>query len=427
MFVHFRQQGRRLQASLMHTRRVAGKMHSEHIASLGSVDADVSVRERLAFWIAIEERLARLGNRVGPDDRDKIIAALCARIPFLTPDDLRGVQEENAKDDETAWGGIRDLNASGVEQHKSLIASAEKKIAEQTASAAEAAERAAVAKDRLERIKRGETVPSGLGKRLDFAKLMRKAGITPSLLKRAELLGSLTAEEFEGFLEKKHVGFEAMDKAMNREARQILRARRRALPAGGAIMMVRKSKHQDEFGSRGVEFAMASWDMQRTQSYVERGRQFENATDENLQALFVQAFRDWRANLWGDGRRSQVADVSAEYTLRGVDPPYALVEDDLLEIGSTVAADVMLLDEYVAAPKSRHLSRHFRMKAFVWPRSPGGSGRKSCRCSRPRPPRAAGPARERGVYGACAPGSAEPAHRARAPPTPCLGRNRRRR
>src|SRR5271156_3474927 len=59
MFVRFRQQGRRLQASLMQTRRVAGKMQNEHIASLGSVDADVSVRERIAFWIEIEERLAR--------------------------------------------------------------------------------------------------------------------------------------------------------------------------------------------------------------------------------------------------------------------------------------------------------------------------------------------------------------------------------
>jgi hypothetical protein len=124
----------------------------------------------------------------------------------------------------------------------------------------------------------------------------------------------------------------------------------RSIGRGKTIAMVRKSKNEDEFGSRAVEFAMANWDMQRTQSYVERGRQFENATDEDLQALFVQAFRDWRANLWGDGRRSRVEDVSAEYTLRGVDPPYALVEDDLLEIGSTVAADVALLD----APLSRH-------------------------------------------------------------------------
>ena len=66
MFVRFRQQRRRLQASLMQTRRVSGKMQSEHIASLGSVDADVSVRERLAFWARLPERLARLGIASAP-------------------------------------------------------------------------------------------------------------------------------------------------------------------------------------------------------------------------------------------------------------------------------------------------------------------------------------------------------------------------
>ena len=211
----------------MQTRRVAGKMQSEHIASLGSVDADVSVRERLAFWAELPTRFARLGNRVGIEDHAKIYGALHARIPMVTPEEQRDLQAENAKDDERFWGAIRDLNASGVEGRKGLIASAEKEIAEQLASAAQAAERAAAAKERLERIKRGESVSGGLGKRLDFEKLMlREAGVTPSLLKRAKLLASLTVEEFERFLKKKQVGFEAMDKAMYREARQILRARK---------------------------------------------------------------------------------------------------------------------------------------------------------------------------------------------------------
>ena len=105
MFVRFRQQGRRLQASLMQTRRVSGKMRSEHIASLGSVDAEVSVRERLAFWAKLPERLARLGNRVGPDDQAKVYAALHARIPMVTPDEQRAIQEANAEGDERFWGG----------------------------------------------------------------------------------------------------------------------------------------------------------------------------------------------------------------------------------------------------------------------------------------------------------------------------------
>src|ERR1700675_2329806 len=46
------------------------------------------------------------------------------------------------------------------------------------------------------------------------------------------------------------------------------------------IAMLRKSKHEDEFGSRVAEFAMASWDMQCTQSYVMRPRclRFRRAT-----------------------------------------------------------------------------------------------------------------------------------------------------
>ena len=130
--------------------------------------------------------------------------------------------------------------------------------------------------------------------------------------------------------------------------------------------MARKSKHEDGLSSDVVEFAMANWDMQCTQSYVERGRQFENATAEELQTLFVQVFRDWRADLWGEGR-PRVQDVSAEYTLRGVDPPFLLVDDDLEEIGSAVAEDVGrmgpeklaemnsgLLDADLAAQKSRN-------------------------------------------------------------------------
>ena len=82
---------------------VALKMQSEHIASLGSVDVEISVRERLAFWAKLPERLARLGNRVGSDDLPKVYAALHARIPMVTPDEQRAIQEANAEGDERFW------------------------------------------------------------------------------------------------------------------------------------------------------------------------------------------------------------------------------------------------------------------------------------------------------------------------------------
>jgi hypothetical protein len=158
MFVRFRQQGRRLQASLMQTRRVSGKMQSEHIASLGSVDAEVSVRERLAFWTKLPERLARLGNRVGPDEHAKLYAALNARIPMVTAEEQRAVQEENAKGD-------------------------------------------------------------------DVERALDAAGWTPRKFRRARLRWSLSEAEFETALANTNAA-EAVDKAFDREALRIIRARR---------------------------------------------------------------------------------------------------------------------------------------------------------------------------------------------------------
>jgi hypothetical protein len=63
MFVRFRRQGNRLQVSLIENRRVGGKVVAEHIGALGSVNAAVLVRERLAFWVKVPERLQPFGGR----------------------------------------------------------------------------------------------------------------------------------------------------------------------------------------------------------------------------------------------------------------------------------------------------------------------------------------------------------------------------
>jgi hypothetical protein len=227
MFVRLRQQGRRLQASLMQTRRVSGKMRSEHIASLGSVDAELSVRQRLAFWAKLPERLARLANRVGPDDQAKIYGALHARIPMVTPDEQRTVQEENAEGDERFWEAMRDMGTASVEEHRALIARTETKIAEHAPKAAEAGERAQAAKNRLERIRRGENVPGGLGKPFDVRAALKAEGFTERDLRRMRLLASLTEAEMKQASAK--AGAEvvgAADRAIKHEARRIIRARR---------------------------------------------------------------------------------------------------------------------------------------------------------------------------------------------------------
>src|ERR1700733_4085976 len=64
-----------------------------------------------------------------PDEHPKIIGALHSRIPMVTPEDIRAVQEESFKDDERFWDTMRDMNASHIEGLKGHIALAEAKIA----------------------------------------------------------------------------------------------------------------------------------------------------------------------------------------------------------------------------------------------------------------------------------------------------------
>ena len=168
-------------------------------------DADASVRERLAFWAKLPERLARLGNRVGPDEPAKTYGALHARNPMVTPDEQRSIQEENAKDDERFWDTMRDLNASHIEGHKALVAKAEAKIAEMVPEVAKAAEKVEVARNRLEKLKRGEDVAGGLGKRFDYpaaVAMLKAAGLTSKDFRRMELVADakMTDVQFEAVI-----------------------------------------------------------------------------------------------------------------------------------------------------------------------------------------------------------------------------------
>jgi hypothetical protein len=86
MFVRFRKTPRRLQVSILEkTSRKAGKVASEHVASLGSVTLPMTVRGRQAFWAYLWDRLATLSNRVGAEDQARIRNAVHARIPMVLP------------------------------------------------------------------------------------------------------------------------------------------------------------------------------------------------------------------------------------------------------------------------------------------------------------------------------------------------------
>ena len=87
MRVRVRKIGRRLTISLEDAERVNGRPRNERIA-LGAIAVGATARDRATFWQAIPERLDRLSNRIGPADREAILAALAWRVPKPTAEEL---------------------------------------------------------------------------------------------------------------------------------------------------------------------------------------------------------------------------------------------------------------------------------------------------------------------------------------------------
>lgn len=99
---------------------------------------------------------------------------------MVTLDEQRALQLENAKADEQFWSSLHDMHAGNVEGHKALAATVERAVADGQAGMADNAEKRDTAKERRERLERGEDVPGGIGKpftREDAERILREAGV----------------------------------------------------------------------------------------------------------------------------------------------------------------------------------------------------------------------------------------------------------
>jgi hypothetical protein len=138
----------------------------------------------------LHERLGKLGNRVDPTTQGKILGDVHARIPMVTLDEQHALKLENTEADERFWTNLRDTNQANAEDHKRLLATTERTIANMESAAA----KAAAARDRVERLRRGEDVPGGVGKPLtleDILDILRKAGMTTAEIRHCEELAAL--------------------------------------------------------------------------------------------------------------------------------------------------------------------------------------------------------------------------------------------
>lgn len=215
MFVRFRQSRARLQVSLAESRREAGKVRLAHIAGLGSIAEPMTIASRLAFWTGLRERLDKLANRVG-DGQVKVLDAIHARIPMVTLDEMRALQRENAEDDAKFWDALANMNAEHAEGLKGHSGMALRKASEAEAAAKEAASNAARAKDRLDKLAKGESVVGGLHKPMTAEDVCRLAGWTPTDIREAMAMSRLDKSAHEALLRDQLAAMLRAEKAVRR-------------------------------------------------------------------------------------------------------------------------------------------------------------------------------------------------------------------
>ena len=216
MFVRFRQSACRLQVSLVETRRLAGQVRHEHVASLGSIAVPPSVVDRVAYWEQLHQRLGRLSNRLDPETHAKILNAVHARIAMPTVDERRGLQLENAEADERFWSDLQGLNQDMVEGHKAVVVRAERAIADAQAGATQAEERAVAARDRTAQLKAGKDVVGVSTRPMTREDMIAAIGWGPREVRRATRLAAIGDTGFGEFLREVDVRHRrAEDAALN--------------------------------------------------------------------------------------------------------------------------------------------------------------------------------------------------------------------
>jgi hypothetical protein len=199
MFVRFRETSRRLQLSLVETRREGGKVRHEHVASFGAIATPLTVAGRVEFWQDLHQRLGRLSNRLDSKMQVKILGAVHARVPMPTVDEIHALNLEEAKQHETAWRARYVRTEAIVEENKARLKAAERMVTRGEPLVATAAEEVKAAEQRRERIERGESV-SLPGK----VPTLKELGITPAHAEYMIAVSQLAPEQFERFLEFGH-------------------------------------------------------------------------------------------------------------------------------------------------------------------------------------------------------------------------------
>jgi hypothetical protein len=131
MFVRFRERNSRLLVGVVRSHRVNGKTHQSHIAQLGSVVLPMTIESRLSFWQYAFQKLSQsLSKRLHPEEQEKILNEIQARIPAPTPNEINSIQAERGKSHAAFWKAALDGYEGQIEHYRKIKAHAGRKIRE---------------------------------------------------------------------------------------------------------------------------------------------------------------------------------------------------------------------------------------------------------------------------------------------------------
>lgn len=96
-----------------------------------------------------------------------------------------------------------------------------------------------------------------------------------------------------------------------------------------------------------VHHLVETGELERTRSYLARGRALANLTDGQLVERLVLAYSEWRSSgFWfGAAEHKLTNDVAAEFAMRGTVVPYDLVQEDLDALAIVITAEFDALSE----------------------------------------------------------------------------------
>jgi hypothetical protein len=202
MHVRARLHRRRIQISLVDTRRVDGKVRQEHIASLGSVPPEITPADRLAFWTQVHPRLTRLGNRLDPAALATVMGELHAKVPMVAISDpgLVAGKIETAERNAGIWTAVREHTLANIQQKRELIAKLAAEVAEEEKLAADAADFAAQDRSKMERLKAGEDVD--VGKPINVQAILKEIGFSDADMRHIQTVGALSEAGAEQYIDQ---------------------------------------------------------------------------------------------------------------------------------------------------------------------------------------------------------------------------------